>query len=535
MGLSRLNNLRVRTRLLAAAGLVCLLFGVSTAVVAVSFSGSSSLAKRAEHAMAVSRMVRKSYMEWLTADDNTNMYAALLALKDPALNSLAKASNQQAQAAYQAAVNDLTKAQALATRPQETAALTQLSQDLPTYNGFSQTMRQDVARGQMVAGIRQITVANSAVSTDLTNEFNKLDSLETAFVNTEQSGVVSSANSGLLLSLIIAGVAIVAILAALGWVIRSIVRPLAEAVRALRASSEGDLRARAAIDTSDELGEMAKALNVQLDGTQALLKRMSEVSSSLAAASSELTSVSTQLASGSEETAAQAQTVSAAAEQVSANVGSVAAAAEELSASIAEISRSATGASDVASRGVRVAQSTSNTVSQLSESSARVGEVVRLITSIAEQTNLLALNATIEAARAGEAGRGFAIVANEVKELAKQTAGATEDIARTIEEIQGGSQAAVEAIGQMDEIMSQVNSAQTTIASAVEQQTATTSEIGRTVQEAAVGSGEIAANIAGVATAAQQTTQGAASTLQAAGELSKMAEELTAVIAGYKF
>ena len=160
---------------------------------------------------------------------------------------------------------------------------------------------------------------------------------------------------------------------------------------------------------------------------------------------------------------------------------------------------------------------------------------MQLIASIAQQTNLLSLNATIEAARAGEAGRGFAIVANEVKELAKQTASATDEISRTVEAIQGDSQAAIEAITQIDEIMAKVSAAQTAIASAVEEQTATTSEIGRTVNEAASGSGEIARNIAGVATAAQQTTVAASSTLQASGELSRMANNLEGLLVGYQF
>ena len=316
---------------------------------------------------------------------------------------------------------------------------------------------------------------------------------------------------------------------------RSVGKPLAEATRVLELSAQGDLRPRAAVGSDDELGLLGKALNKQLDARQDLIRKIAATAHGLASAADELTAVSTQLASGAEESSAQATTVAAAAEQVSANVQTVAAASEELSASIVEISRSASGAAEVAGQGVQVARTTTTTINELHQSSAKVGEVVKLITSIAQQTNLLALNATIEAARAGEAGRGFAIVANEVKELAKQTAGATEEIAHTIEAIQGGSQAAIDAVSQMDEIMAKVNSAQSTIAAAVEEQTATTAEIGRTVAEAASGSGEIARNIAHVAVAAQETTQGAASTQTAAGELTRMAGELETIVAGYKF
>ena len=152
--------------------------------------------------------------------------------------------------------------------------------------------------------------------------------------------------------------------------------------------------------------------------------------------------------------------------------------------------------------------------------------MIKVITSIAQQTNLLALNATIEAARAGEAGKGFAVVANEVKELAKATAKATEDIGQKIEAIQGDTKGAVAAIREISAIINQINDIQSTIASAVEEQTATTNEISRNVTEAAKGSAEITQNIAGVAQAAQETTVGAAETHRAAAELSRMAAEL---------
>ena len=199
------------------------------------------------------------------------------------------------------------------------------------------------------------------------------------------------------------------------------------------------------------------------------------------ASAQELTSVSQQMAANAEETAAQANVASAAAEQVSKNVTTVATGAEEMGASIKEIAKNANEAARVATSAVKVAEKTNATVAKLGESSAEIGNVIKVITSIAQQTNLLALNATIEAARAGEAGKGFAVVANEVKELAKQTAKATEDISRKIEAIQADTKGAVEAIAQIGKIINQINDIQNTIASAVEEQTATTGEISRNV------------------------------------------------------
>jgi methyl-accepting chemotaxis protein len=268
---------------------------------------------------------------------------------------------------------------------------------------------------------------------------------------------------------------------------------------------------------------------------QTLLKQVTESATALASAAQELTSVSQQMAANAEETATQANVASAAAEQVSTNVATVATGTEEMGASIKEIAKSANEAAKVATAAVKVADKTNTIVAKLGESSAEIGNVIKVITSIAQQTNLLALNATIEAARAGEAGKGFAVVANEVKELAKQTAKATEDISRKIEAIQGDTKGAVEAIGQISKIINQINDIQNTIASAVEEQTATTGEISRNVAEAAVGSNEIAQNITGVAQAARGTTEGASNTKGAADELTKIALDLQKLVSQFKY
>ena len=260
--------------------------------------------------------------------------------------------------------------------------------------------------------------------------------------------------------------------------------------------------------------------------------RVNEAAHNLSSSASQLTSLSQALGANAEETSAQANVVSAASEEVSTNVQTVATGAEEMSASIREIAKNASEAARVALAAVKLAESTNQTVAKLGDSSADVGKVIKVITSIAQQTNLLALNATIEAARAGEAGKGFAVVANEVKELAKETAKATEDISQKIEAIQADTRGAVQAIGQIADVIHQINDISNTIASAVEEQTATTNEITRNVTEAARGSAEIAHNITGVAQAAKSTTEGATDILQASGLLAKLAADLQALVAG---
>jgi methyl-accepting chemotaxis protein len=206
-----------------------------------------------------------------------------------------------------------------------------------------------------------------------------------------------------------------------------------------------------------------------------------------------------------------------------------------MGASIKEIAKNTAEATRVAASAVRTAETTNVTISKLGQSSTEIGQVIKVITSIAQQTNLLALNATIEAARAGEAGKGFAVVANEVKELAKETAKATEDISRKIEAIQGDTNGAVSAISQISQVIGQISDIQTTIASAIEEQSATTNEIGRTLAEAAKGSTDISKNIGGVAEAAHATTVGATETSKSAQSLEKMSNDLRTLISQFRF
>ncbi len=316
---------------------------------------------------------------------------------------------------------------------------------------------------------------------------------------------------------------------------RMIVNPLKKVSVALDAVAQGDLTHHVDVDSKDELGDMARAVNSASESLGATVRTMGANAQALAAASEQLSATSNQIAAAAEETSAQAGVVASAAEQVSTNVQTVAAGTEEMGASIREIAQNAADAARVAAQAVTVAATTNDTVSELGVSSQEIGAVVKVITSIAEQTNLLALNATIEAARAGEAGKGFAVVANEVKDLAQETAKATEDIARRVEAIQADTGGAVTAIGEISEVIGKINDYQTTIAAAVEEQTATTNEMARNVSEAATGSQEIAANVVGVATAAEATTVGVAESQRAAADLARMSSELQVLVGTFRY
>ncbi|WGV26905.1 methyl-accepting chemotaxis protein [Halotia branconii] len=299
--------------------------------------------------------------------------------------------------------------------------------------------------------------------------------------------------------------------------------------------AQGNLSQQIEAHNAGEFKEITDNANQMISSLKSSIKQMAEVATAVASSSEELTAASKEMTDNAEQTAEQATSASASAEQVSLNTSTIVTAIEEMNASIREIAKTVTEGAKITTEAVKTADRTNETINKLGQSSIEIGKVIKVITSIAGQTNLLALNATIEAARAGDAGRGFAVVANEVKELAKQTANATEDISQRIEAIQTDTKGAVQAITEITSIINQINDLQSTIASAVEEQTATTNEIGRNIAEVAKGTSAIAKNIGIVALNAQSTTTANSNTLEAATELSRMAADLQKVVNKFKY
>jgi methyl-accepting chemotaxis protein len=326
------------------------------------------------------------------------------------------------------------------------------------------------------------------------------------------------------------------------YISRKITVPIKHTVEMLKdiAQGEGDLTKRLKVETKDEVGEMAEWFNKFIDTIQNIIKDVAQNANRVKDASGELSEISKQMTFGAEQTSEKANVVAAAGEEMSSNMSSVAAASEEASANvnmvataaeqmiatINEIAQNSEKASSITSEAVAQTQSASNKVNELGSSADEIGKVVETITEISEQVNLLALNATIEAARAGEAGKGFAVVANEIKDLAKQTAEATQEIKGKIGGIQGSTDATVTEIGQILEVINDINDIVSTIATAVEEQSATTKEIAENVVQASQGIQEVNENVAQSSSVARDIAKDIADVNQASGKMSDSSSQV---------
>jgi methyl-accepting chemotaxis protein len=351
----------------------------------------------------------------------------------------------------------------------------------------------------------------------------------------DASAAVGTYKASAMRELALAGLAGLLLLAAICWLVgRGILRPLRAVSAVLHGLAAGDLSQTARVSSTDEVGRMARDLNQAVDSVRGTIESLAASASSVAGTAEQFIGVAESIAASAEEAGGRADEATGASAEIARYVGTLAAGAEQMIGSIGEISHNANEALRVADDAVAMADETNARMARLGESSTEIGNVVKVITSIAEQTNLLALNATIEAARAGDAGKGFAVVAGEVKDLAQETARATDDIARRVEAIQADTTLAVDAIGKISAIIARVNDYQVTIASAVEEQTASTGESSRTVSDVARRSADISRTISGIAEVGARNTAQACSSQSTARELAEMAEEMAELVGRFR-
>ena len=315
----------------------------------------------------------------------------------------------------------------------------------------------------------------------------------------------------------------------------SIIDPLHKTRESLKALAESRLNTEiAGMDYAGVTGQIAHAVQTLQQNLRGAIQEISGNALMISASSEELAAVSAQLNANAEETSSQANEVAQSSDVVSQNTQSVATSTEEFSASIREISINAMEASRVANQAVNIANSTNLQMAKLSNSSIQIGEVVAVIADIAEQTNLLALNATIEAARAGELGKGFAVVANEVKELARSTAKATNEISQSIDAIQSDAKGAIESIEEITQIINKIDDISSVIATAVEEQAATVSEISRNISTSAGSSARITETVEAVAIASRGISAGSSEIQNSSAELAKVAAKLKELVSKFE-
>ena len=522
--MSLLSRLSVGQKLAVLAGtgvLASLALGLSAA------AGLSASARAAD--AETSLLAAQATLNRLAAyrgDLETGAYTALLGA-DPASLRIALAEDEQGLDAEYAALTAADLPPAIAARVGAVGPL--LKAQTAAVLGVVDAAAKD--RPAAAAGYAAVAQQGRGVE-DAIGAVHDLLAPAVIRAKTDQASTDRSARRQLWLLLAVA-------LLGLAGLARSITvavtRPLRLAVAELEQVADGDLTRTLDVRSQDELGALAAAVTATVARVREAVSGIATSSAALADSSVELTGAAEGMTRAAEDAADRTAVVAAAAEQVSGNVASVAAGAEEMASSIREIARSAADAAGVATNAVAMVQATTEAVTRLGVSSGEIGLVIKTIKAIAEQTNLLALNATIEAARAGESGKGFAVVANEVKELAHETAKATGDITARIEAIQADAAGAVAAISEISAVVARIDDASTTIASAVEEQTATTNEMGRSVGEASQGTDDIARTLGSVSAAVAATTTGAGTTREAAQALQAMSEDLATLVGRFRY
>ncbi|MFB9450565.1 methyl-accepting chemotaxis protein [Dactylosporangium vinaceum] len=420
---------------------------------------------------------------------------------------------------------------ALADDSAATAVVTKAATDWKAYTDFLAVDRSKAPPAELAAAVTTYDQLYGALGTDQKALSDTAHKFVTA---TAQTNGARANRATTTIAIVLAVGVLLSLLLGLRVAsrIRQAVRGVSQVTDGL---ADGDLTRTSVVVDHDEIGQMATSLNRGITRLRDDVVGLARNATGLRGAADQLNAVAGGVETAARDASSRAGTVATTADTVSSSLHVVSAGAEEMGSSIHEISRSTSEAAQVAAQAVHVAAQTNETVSRLGASSTEIATVVKVITQIAEQTNLLALNATIEAARAGESGKGFAVVASEVKDLAQETAKATEDIVHRVEAIQSDTSRAVEAIGEISGIIERINSIQLTIASSVEEQTATTQEMTRTLNTAAQGAGDIAVTITGVSDATRRTTDSIAETTKAAQLLAATSTELQTLVSRFRY
>jgi methyl-accepting chemotaxis protein len=485
---------------------------------------------------ALQRTVSQMQQDFYNYDDQNNMYV-LVAAAEPTQVDLWHTTYAQANDAASHFQSHIDQAKALASDPAMSNLIDRVQADKASYDQFFANGYQYVLRHQPQLAAREETIANLKPSNDIMPALSDLQTLADKQASKSLSDV--HAAQSLVRSTAIISVVIVlalVILLLVGFV-RTALRPIARLSARLTQIGEGDadLTARIAEDRNDEFGELSRGFDRFVAGLQTLIAQFAGTARSLGTSAAEMSSVSDGLTSGAARTAELAASASSSAQQVHAGVQVVTTGSEQMSAAIAEIAANAGHAARIADESQQIAGEARDQISVLGQASEQISGVVEMITSIAEQTNLLALNATIEAARAGDAGKGFAVVASEVKDLAQETARATEDVTNQIGVLLETSRSATSAIHRIGEVVGELNGYSSSIAAAVEEQSTATGEIGRAISAATVGSTDVSNSIGAVAEAAQATAAGADASHRAASDLVAVSEDLSSAISRFKF